>query len=55
MGVNVIADRLSSTPGDGFLAMLDAATGREVRRTPRTDGTNWAAPHVRTHLFRIHE
>jgi outer membrane protein assembly factor BamB len=32
--------------GDGFLAMLDAATGREVWRTPRTDGTNWAAPLV---------
>ena len=32
--------------GDGFLAMLDAVTGREVWRTPRTDGTNWAAPLV---------
>jgi outer membrane protein assembly factor BamB len=35
--------------GDGFLAMLDAATGREVWRTPRTDGTNWAAPLVVRH------
>ena len=35
--------------GDGFLAMLDAATGREVWRTPRTDGTNWAAPLVARH------
>ena len=38
--------------GDGFLAMLDAATGREVWRTPRTDGTNWAAPLVVRHLGR---
>ena len=35
--------------GDGFLAMLDAATGREIWRTPRTDGTNWAAPLVVRH------
>jgi outer membrane protein assembly factor BamB len=32
--------------GDGFIAMLDAASGREIWRTPRTDGTNWAAPLV---------
>jgi outer membrane protein assembly factor BamB len=35
--------------GDGFLAMLDGATGREIWRTPRTDGTNWAAPLVVRH------
>jgi len=35
--------------GDGFLAMLEAATGREIWRTPRTDGTNWAAPLVVRH------
>jgi outer membrane protein assembly factor BamB len=35
--------------GDGFLAMIDAATGREIWRTPRTDGTNWAAPLVVRH------
>jgi outer membrane protein assembly factor BamB len=35
--------------GDGFLTMLDAATGKERWRTPRTDGTNWAAPLVVTH------
>jgi len=35
--------------GDGILTMLDAATGRERWRTPRTDGTNWAAPLVVTH------
>jgi outer membrane protein assembly factor BamB len=29
--------------------MLDAATGREIWRTPRNDGTNWAAPFVATH------
>ena len=34
---------------EGLLAMLDAATGREIWRTPRTDGTNWAAPVVVTH------
>jgi outer membrane protein assembly factor BamB len=38
--------------GDGFLATLDAATGREVWRTPRTDGTNWAAPFVVRHAGR---
>jgi len=35
--------------GDGILAMLDAATGREIWRTTRTDGTNWAAPLVVRH------
>ena len=35
--------------GNGLLAMLDAATGREIWRTPRTDGTNWAAPLVVRH------
>jgi outer membrane protein assembly factor BamB len=35
--------------GDGFLTMLDAATGRDIWRTPRTDGTNWAAPLVVGH------
>ena len=38
--------------GEGFLTMLDAATGRELWRTPRTDGTNWAAPLVVTHAGR---
>jgi outer membrane protein assembly factor BamB len=33
----------------GFLATLDAVTGREIWRTPRTDGTNWAAPLVVRH------
>lgn len=36
----------------GFVTMLDAATGRELWRTPRTDGTNWAAPLVVTHAGR---
>jgi outer membrane protein assembly factor BamB len=35
--------------GDGFLTMLDAATGRDIWRTPRVDGTNWAAPLVVHH------
>ena len=30
----------------GFLAMLDAATGREIWRTTRTEPYNWAAPFV---------
>ena len=34
---------------EGLLAMLDAPTGREIWRTARTDGTNWAAPVVVTH------
>ena len=38
--------------GDGVLAMLDAATGRDIWRTPRTDGTNWAAPFVVRHAGR---
>jgi outer membrane protein assembly factor BamB len=33
----------------GFLTMLDGATGRELWRTPRTEGTNWAAPIVVNH------
>ena len=33
----------------GFLTMLDGASGREVWRTARTEGTNWAAPIVVTH------
>lgn len=35
--------------GDGILPMLDAASGRELWRTPRGEGTNWAAPLVVTH------
>jgi outer membrane protein assembly factor BamB len=36
----------------GFLAMLDAATGNEVWRVPRTERYNWAAPFVATHAGR---
>jgi outer membrane protein assembly factor BamB len=35
--------------GEGFVVMLDAATGKELWRSPRNDGTNWAAPLVVTH------
>jgi outer membrane protein assembly factor BamB len=40
---------LADHEGDGFLVLLDAATGRDIWRTPRTDGTNWAAPLVVRH------
>ena len=33
----------------GFLVMLDAATGREIWRTKRTEPYNWAGPYVATH------
>ena len=33
----------------GFLAMLDAATGREIWRVKRTEPYNWAAPFVATY------
>jgi outer membrane protein assembly factor BamB len=33
----------------GFLVTLDAATGREIWRVPRTEPYNWAAPFVATH------
>jgi outer membrane protein assembly factor BamB len=33
----------------GFLVMLDAATGREIWRTTRTEPYNWAAPYVARH------
>ena len=33
----------------GFLTMLDAASGREIWRVPRTEPYNWAAPFVATH------
>ena len=33
----------------GFLVMLDAASGREVWRTKRTEPYNWAAPYVARH------
>jgi outer membrane protein assembly factor BamB len=36
----------------GFLAMLDAATGREIWRVKRTEPYNWAAPFVATHKGR---
>src|SRR5688572_1783670 len=36
----------------GFLAVLDAATGREILRVPRTERYNWAAPFVATHAGR---
>ena len=35
--------------GEGFLTMLEAATGKELWRTSRNDGTNWSAPLVVTH------
>jgi outer membrane protein assembly factor BamB len=34
---------------EGFVVMLDGATGKELWRVPRTEGTNWAAPLVVTH------
>lgn len=37
---------------EGLLVMLEAATGREIWRAPRTDGTNWSAPLVVTHAGR---
>jgi outer membrane protein assembly factor BamB len=43
---------LADHEDEGFLMMLDAATGKEIWRTPRTDGTNWAAPLVVTHAGR---
>jgi outer membrane protein assembly factor BamB len=33
----------------GYLVMLDAATGREIWRTKRTEQYNWAAPYVVHH------
>ena len=33
----------------GFLTVLDAATGRELWRVPRTERYNWASPFVATH------
>jgi outer membrane protein assembly factor BamB len=33
----------------GFLVVLDAATGREIWRTKRTEPYNWAAPYVARH------
>jgi outer membrane protein assembly factor BamB len=38
--------------GDSFITMLDAATGREIWRTPRQDGSNWSTPLVVTHAGR---
>jgi len=43
---------LADHEDEGFLTMLDAATGKEIWRTARTDGTNWAAPLVVTHAGR---
>jgi outer membrane protein assembly factor BamB len=37
---------------EGLLVVLDAATGREIWRTARADGTNWSAPLVVTHAGR---
>ena len=36
----------------GFLVVLDAPTGREIWRVPRTERYNWAAPFVATHAGR---
>jgi outer membrane protein assembly factor BamB len=30
--------------GESFIVALDKSTGREIWRTPRTDGTNWSMP-----------
>jgi outer membrane protein assembly factor BamB len=38
--------------GGSFIAMLDAATGRELWRTPRDEGSNWSTPLVATHAGR---
>jgi outer membrane protein assembly factor BamB len=35
--------------GDSFLASLDASSGREIWRTPRTDPTNWSTPYIAEH------
>jgi outer membrane protein assembly factor BamB len=35
--------------GPGFIAMLDSATGREIWKTPRQDGTTWSQPFVAVH------
>jgi outer membrane protein assembly factor BamB len=35
--------------GPGFVAMLDSATGREIWKTPRQDGTTWSQPFVAAH------
>ena len=43
---------LADHEDEGFLTMLDAATGKEIWRTARTDGTNWAAPLVVSHAGR---
>jgi outer membrane protein assembly factor BamB len=43
---------LADHEDEGFLTALDAATGKEIWRTARTDGTNWAAPLVVTHAGR---
>jgi outer membrane protein assembly factor BamB len=40
---------LADHEDEGFLTMLDAATGKEIWRTARSEGTNWAAPLVVTH------
>jgi outer membrane protein assembly factor BamB len=38
--------------GDSFITMLDAATGEDIWRTPRDEGTNWSTPLVVTHQGR---
>jgi outer membrane protein assembly factor BamB len=38
--------------GDSFLAALDAATGRELWRTPRIARSNWSTPFVAEHAGR---
>jgi outer membrane protein assembly factor BamB len=35
--------------GPGFITMLDGATGREIWKTPRQDGTTWSQPFVAEH------
>lgn len=35
--------------GESFLSMLDAATGKELWRTPRDGSNNWSTPAVFTH------
>jgi outer membrane protein assembly factor BamB len=35
--------------GPGFIAMLDGATGREIWKTPRQEGTTWSQPFVAAH------
>ncbi len=49
---NTLVLLFDSEGGSSFLVALDKATGKELWRTPREEGSNWTSPLIYTHAGR---